>query len=73
MAEIIMFPPDKVVRSPGYIDAIEKLALLDDYDLSGDPIKVAIAGPMRQFWTERLRELGGVQRRCDGLGEGVSC
>lgn len=71
MAQIIPFPAARVVRSSDYVGALEKLALLDDYELSGDPVKMAIVAPMREFWTQQLLEAGGVGRPVHDLSGGT--
>lgn len=60
MAQIIDFPAARVVRHPDLIDALEKLELLDQYETSGDPLKIVVAGPMREFWEDEFARLGGV-------------
>ena len=62
MAQIIDFPPARVVRHPDLIETFEKLEMLDEYDISRDPVKLAVAGPMRDFWEGELARLGGVPR-----------
>ena len=60
MAQIIDFPAARVVRHPDLIETFEKLELLDEYDMSRDPAKLAVAGPMREYWEAELTRLGGV-------------
>lgn len=61
-ARIIDFPAARVVRHPDLIDALEKLDLIDQYDVSGDRVKMVVAVPMRDYWEAELVRLGGVPR-----------
>lgn len=62
MAQIIDFPVARIFRHPDLIDALEKLEMIDEYETSGDPIKIAVAGPMRDFWEDEFARMGGVPR-----------
>ena len=71
-ADIIPFPAGRIVRHPDLIDALDRLALCDEYELSGDPIKRIAAEHMRPLWEERLAAHGGVRPallRKDGEAE----
>ncbi|GHH16138.1 hypothetical protein GCM10008023_19800 [Sphingomonas glacialis] len=62
MAQIIEFPQGRVFRHPDLIDALEKLEMIDEYETSGDQLKIAVAGPMREFWEREFIRMGGVPR-----------
>ena len=62
MAYIIDFPAARIVRHPDLIETFEKLEMLDEYDMSRDPVKLAVAGPMREYWESELARLGGIPR-----------
>ena len=71
-AEIIQFPARRIHRHPDLIDALDRLAICDDYEASGDPIKLITAEHLRPYWEGELARLGGVRPaflRKDGEAE----
>lgn len=62
-AWIIPFPAERVHRHPDLIDALRKLEMCDEYEVSTNSAKRAVVGTMRQYWEEELVRLGGVPKR----------
>lgn len=60
VGEVIQFPTRSIYRSQDVVEALEKLALCESYDLSGGPMKVKVARGMRAFWEGELIRLDGV-------------
>ena len=59
-ALIVPFPAVRVHRHPDLIDALEKLEMCDEYEVSTNPAKRAVVGSMRRYWESRFADLGGV-------------
>ena len=59
-AQIIPFPAKRIRRHPALIEALDRLALCDEYELSGDRIKQIAAEHIRPLWEARLTAHGGV-------------
>lgn len=62
MAQILPFPAERIHRHPDLIDALEKLEMCDEYEVSDNPAKRAVVGTMRRYWEEELVRLGGVPK-----------
>jgi hypothetical protein len=61
-AWIIPFPAERVHRHPDLIDALRKLEMCDEYEVSNNPAQRAVVGSMRHYWEDKFAQLGGVPR-----------